>query len=557
MDKKTVTAILLILLVALAYPQILQKFFPNLYPPQVQEQAVPEEPAASSADAERAREPEQAAAGDKKEKAPGEEKPGEEHLVQAVYEEKFFSYDDRVVSLQFSNRGGGMKSAKFKKYKTDLSFTSPEEYILSVLSIGTFAGLENQEFQVKQLEGGKLFFEAVIPERNLKIEKTFEPGGKDYFFLCRIRITNTGEQKFYMPRGPVVVAGTVVFQGKKSRSYAKEEATALPKGGEVMRKPRKEIEGSIWEDGLFQWVGVQDTTACFIFMGNDKSIDGWNVSKRLELEGQGPEEKEPLQTEVITSAAKLQGADIGPGDSTEYTVSFYAGPKLYYHLASVGMDFKKIVDFGKWLAPISRSIIWGLNKLHFYFSSYGICIIILTAIVKIILYPLTHSSMKSMQRMKELQPHMEAIREQYKNDPARMNREVMGLYKKHKVNPVGGCFPMLLQLPIFLALYQTLNNAVELQGASFLWIKDLSVPDTVAFIGSFPVNILPVIMGLTQFISQKQTLTDPRQAQMMNFMTIFFMFIFYSMPSGLVLYWLVSNVLSIIQQAIINKSLKS
>ena len=151
---------------------------------------------------------------------------------------------------------------------------------------------------------------------------------------------------------------------------------------------------------------------------------------------------------------------------------------------------------------------------------------------------------------------MEAIREQYKDNPQRMNREILALYKKHKVNPVGGCFPIFLQLPIFFALFKTLNNAVELKGASFLWIKDLSLPDTIFTIGSFPVNVLPLIMGLTQFISQKQTTTDKKQAQMMYFMTAFFMFIFYNMPSGLVLYWLISNVLSIVQQSIINKTSK-
>ena len=135
-----------------------------------------------------------------------------------------------------------------------------------------------------------------------------------------------------------------------------------------------------------------------------------------------------------------------------------------------------------------------------------------------------------------------------------MNKEVLGLYKKNNVNPVGGCFPMLLQLPIFIGLFKTLNNAVELKGASFLWISDLSAPDTLFHIGTFPINILPIIMGVTQFISQKQTLTDKKQAQMMYFMTVFFLFIFYNFPAGLVLYWLVSNLLSIVQQSMINKS---
>ncbi|MBN1521292.1 MAG: membrane protein insertase YidC [Candidatus Aureabacteria bacterium] len=545
MDKRTITAFIMIFLVAFSYPYIMQKLFPHLSPPPPEEEVITDEENEKLSKEEAVQSPAQ-----EHEKDLPQEK---EEFSLETFEEKKIPLAIGDVSFTFSNRGGSISSVEFLKYQTSFDYSSSEEYVLAISSIGRFSGLENMQFTIEEQTDTRIVWQSILKEENLKIEKIFETTDKDYLYTVRLKLTNLGPEKFYMERGPVIVSGSIITQEKKRR-YAVEEATALRVDDEIQRIPKKKIEGALWMDSKYRWVGLQEPTVCFILMNRDKAIDGWGVSKKIELiKGNGKEEKGASETEIITTMAKLEVADIPPGDSVTYNMTFYAGPKLYYHLASIGNDFKRILDFGKMLAPISRGIIWGLNKLFHVFHNYGICIIIITIIVKIILYPLTHSSMKSMKRMKDLQPHMEAIREQYKDDPQRMNREVLALYKKHKVNPVGGCFPIFLQLPIFIALFKTLNNAVELKGASFLWIKDLSAPDTIFMIGSFPVNVLPLIMGLTQFISQKQTVTDQKQAQMMYFMTVFFMFIFYNMPSGLVLYWLISNVLSIIQQGMINK----
>jgi YidC/Oxa1 family membrane protein insertase len=199
-------------------------------------------------------------------------------------------------------------------------------------------------------------------------------------------------------------------------------------------------------------------------------------------------------------------------------------------------------------------------------GNYGWAIILLTLITRIPFIPLINKSQKSMKKMQEIQPKMAELREKYKKDPQRLQKEMMELYKKHKVNPVGGCLPILLQIPVFFALYKILLIAIELRGAPFmLWIKDLSAPDTlfghlpdsIPLIGGFAVGPLPLLMGATMVLQQKMTPTslDPTQNKIMMIMPVVFTFLFLNFASGLVLYWLMNNVFSIIQQFFTNKKL--
>jgi YidC/Oxa1 family membrane protein insertase len=189
-----------------------------------------------------------------------------------------------------------------------------------------------------------------------------------------------------------------------------------------------------------------------------------------------------------------------------------------------------------------------LNIFFSVFKNYGVAIILLTVVVRLILYPITFKSMKSMKDMQKIQPLITEIREKYKDDKEKMNQEVMRLYQSHKINPLGGCLPLLLQLPIFIALYKALFVAIELRQSPFcLWIKDLSEMD--------PYYVTPIVMGLSYFLQQKMTPTsaDPTQQKMMMLMPVVFTVIFLNLPSGLVLYFFVSNLLSIAQQVYMNK----
>ncbi|MBU2549007.1 MAG: membrane protein insertase YidC [Proteobacteria bacterium] len=248
--------------------------------------------------------------------------------------------------------------------------------------------------------------------------------------------------------------------------------------------------------------------------------------------------------------------------SIDYQV-FY-GPKDYKVLKTMNNELDRSIYLG-WFDILSKPLLIFMTWLHQYIGNYGVVIIIVTILIKILFWPLTAKSYKSMKGMQKLQPKIMKLREKYKDDKEAMNREMMQLYKAFKVNPLGGCLPMVIQIPVFIALYRLLDYSLELRHAPFwLWINDLSTPDRLFDLGfKLPlmdpptgIPVLTLLMGASMFITQKMTPTpgDPTQAKIMMFMPIFFTFIFINFPAGLVLYWLVNNILSIGQQYYINKS---
>jgi YidC/Oxa1 family membrane protein insertase len=227
----------------------------------------------------------------------------------------------------------------------------------------------------------------------------------------------------------------------------------------------------------------------------------------------------------------------------------FLGPKERDILAAAGHQLDRVLDFG-WFWFIAVPLLWGLHLLHRIIPNYGVCIILLTAIVKAVTAPLTHTSFKSMKAMQKLQPEMQRLRERYKDDQATLQKEVMELYKRHRVNPMSGCLPMLLQLPIFVGLYNALAYAIELRHAPFMfWINDLSAPDRL-MVGGIGIPVLVIVMGASMLLQQWMTPQqgDPAQQRIMMIMPVVFTFISINFPSGLVLYWLVNNILSMGQQ---------
>jgi YidC/Oxa1 family membrane protein insertase len=225
----------------------------------------------------------------------------------------------------------------------------------------------------------------------------------------------------------------------------------------------------------------------------------------------------------------------------------YFGPRDVEILGGVGHQLSRAIDFG-FFSPIAKPLLHVLKFFYSFVGNYGISIIILTGIIKILFWPLTQKSYSSMKAMQKLQPEMQKIREKYKNDRERMNREIMEMYKSKRVNPLGGCLPMIVQIPVFFALYKVLMDSIELRHAPFaLWIMDLSAKD--------PYYVTPLIMGASMFVQQKMTPTtmDPMQAKIFMIMPVVFTFMFLNFPSGLVIYWLVNNLLTILQQYFINR----
>ena len=240
---------------------------------------------------------------------------------------------------------------------------------------------------------------------------------------------------------------------------------------------------------------------------------------------------------------------VAPGGTGEFSFSLYVGPKIQERMQNVAPHLERTVDYG-WLWLIAEPLFWLLSWIHGFVGNWGWAIIILTILIKLAFFQLSATSYKSMARMRKLQPRITALRERYAADKQRMNQAMMELYRQEKINPLGGCLPILVQIPVFIALYWVLLESVELRQASFIgWLDDLSLHD--------PYFVLPVLMGVTMLIQQKLNPTppDPMQAKIMMALPFVFTFFFLFFPSGLVLYWFVNNVLSIIQQWVITKKI--
>ena len=252
---------------------------------------------------------------------------------------------------------------------------------------------------------------------------------------------------------------------------------------------------------------------------------------------------------------------VNPGQSAASTYRLFVGPKDIDILKGQGNSLEQSLDLG-WFTVIAKPLLYSLKYFYRYVGNYGIAIIIITIILKALFFPLTHKSYKSMKGMQKIQPEMAKLREKYKDDRDAMNKAVMELYREHKVNPMGGCLPMVVQIPVFFALYKSLMFSIELRHAPFLlWITDLAGPDNLfgeLLLIPFVIGPLPVLMGISMFVQQKMTPSnmDPMQQKMMLALPVVFTFMFLSFPSGLVLYWLVNNVLTIGQQMYINKLVK-
>ncbi|HPQ42390.1 MAG TPA: membrane protein insertase YidC, partial [bacterium] len=253
---------------------------------------------------------------------------------------------------------------------------------------------------------------------------------------------------------------------------------------------------------------------------------------------------ESPDTETVVTGLILDSRTLNPGDRVLQNVSLIVGPKKYDKLSELGIGMENIVDFG-WIEPLGKVFYYILIHSVVYLKNYGLSIILITFCVKLLMFPVSHKQMQSMKKMQAIQPQMKALQEKYRKDPQKQQQELGKLYKQHGVNPLGGCLPLLIQFPVFIALYQVLMNLIEMRGASFLLVPDLSQPNIP----------LVILMGISMVVQQKMTPTtgDPRQARMMMLLPIVFTAMFWSFPSGLVLYWLTNNILTIGQQMIMNR----
>ena len=466
-----------------------------------------------------------------------------------------------LYEITLSERAGAVTSMVLKKYRETVEKDSPyKELVPKEVKdrFGTFwVGLENKIEDIKD----KIFTADVQnelihvnqakrsvefcydSEKGFRITKTYTFDPDSYLIDVDITVQNIGEY-------PLSDKLSIVLQNKmatKKRAYGFEGPSALI-DEKLVRVNSSKIEKNKHHSGHVKWFALEDRYFMTSVIPNEE------VAADLELNVEG----KLIQSKLVCS--KL---DLAPQMQQSIKMALFMGPKKLSILKAMHNGLDKAVKFG-WFDFLAKPFLWFMNFIYRFIPNYGVAIIILTIISKLVVWPLGNKSYKSMNQMKKLQPLMNEIKEKYKDDKQKMNQEMMALYKTYKVNPMGGCLPMLLQIPVFFALYQMLYQAIELRHAPFiLWINDLSAPDRLfRFSFSIPfmeppygLPVLTIIMGATMILQQKMSPPpgDPAQAKMMMLMPIFFTVIFINFSSGLVLYWLVSNIISIAQQMYVQK----
>ncbi len=519
MDKRTLIAVVLAIVVLIGYQYLFVKPQP--------EQPAPPPKTEPSIDTTKKEPP---------------SRPAVPPVVEDLSPAKDITVSTGLYVATLTSRGGTIKRFDLKAYKekgVPVSLLKSQEMVPALglgesddfaLSRVNFA-VRGTDVSLRDSQTGTVIFEYATPQ--LSIRRTYTFYGDRYKFDLKDEVS--GIPEYWITLG----SDFGIFDTKDS-SAPHIGPVILKDTDRIELDAKKLAEQKTYQQGL-RWIAQEDKYFCASIVPTGQIVEAkaWKIQESPVL------------------ALKVK--------SGENSFLVYAGPKSYDLLQELKVGLEHIIDFG-FFSILSRPLFWILKFFYKFLGNYGWAIVLLTIVVRVPFIPLLNKSQKSMRKMQEIQPKLAELREKYKKDPQKMQKETMEMYKKYKVNPMGGCLPMLLQVPVFFALYKVLMIAIELRGAPFmLWITDLSGPDTLfghipswlPLIGGFAVGPLPLAMGITMVIQQKMTPTslDPKQNKMMMMMPVIFTFLFLNFASGLVLYWLVNNVLSIIQQFFTNRKL--
>jgi YidC/Oxa1 family membrane protein insertase len=459
--------------------------------------------------------------------------------------EDLFIVDTDVYHVVFSNQGGVVRSWVLKKYKdsdgkplelVNAAGAAKAGYPLSLAFPKAKPAVDvNAVFYAAKPAPDGIGIDYDYSDGNVVVHKKFRFERTSYLSQVSSEVTQGGkgvENLFAWQGG---------FGDSAAPKHVGDEITLFydTAAGKLITKTAKDAkDGPSTDYGTYSFAGIEDRYFTAVFLPQGEGT----FTVRTVSDKEDPPHP---------------GTEVGGQARNEFTL--FAGPKDLDLMRKIDPRLEQTVDFGRWFGWLAKPLFLAVNWINNHMTrNFGWAIVVLTIAINMVLLPLRLSSMKSMKRMQALKPQVDIINAKYKNvglrDPkkAEQNQEVMALYKKHGVNPMGGCLPMVLQMPVFIAFYSMLGVAIEMRGASWLWVTDLSQPEHLA------IRILPIAMIVAQFVMQKMTPqpgTDPNQQKMMMFMPLIFGFMFYSVSSGLVLYWLTSNVVGIVQQYFINRSM--
>jgi YidC/Oxa1 family membrane protein insertase len=462
------------------------------------------------------------------------------------------SIKNEVLELEISATGASVINAKLlkqlgvdKKPITLLQITPQNQYFVrSGLISATSNDLPNHTATFVLSKSGRVdnknFISFISEKGGVRLEKTFFLSDGSYVVEVEHRVTQIGAQgaaNLLVLYSELVRDGTAVSDSEFYSTFTgpalytdKEKFTKIDFSDIEKNKVTMPRQIPAGEPG---WIAMVQHYFASAWLPSDKTVRDVYVGK--------------VEQNLYRIGLQTPLAPLAAGASHIEKTRLFIGPQEETLLEKIAPGFDLIKDYG-YLTVIAKPIFWLLEQIHSYLANWGWAIVILTLLIKLLFFPLSAASYKSMARMKEVQPRLMTLREQLKGDPQKLNRAMMDLYKQEKINPLGGCLPVVVQIPVFIALYWVLLSSVEMRNAPWiLWINDLSVPD--------PYYILPVIMAVSMYVQVKLNPTppDPLQAKIMMWMPIVFSVMFFFFPAGLVLYWVVNNILSIAQQWQINQ----
>lgn len=478
----------------------------------------------------------------------------------SVVELKTEKVTSPVVDYQFVNLGGGISRAILKKHTLDngSNVTLNEVGDFPIGALSDQAGVEALEAYTVSTDSQNVTCERTTSDQ-VQIVKKFilpksENGSEAYSVVLDVAFKNLGDRPYKSDGYFVYTGGAAVihkadnpmytsFDWYRGKLFYKDvnwfSASHIPILG-IQTSEEKSFFSETAD--AISWSGVRNQYFATIIATPDKNGAGvWSRRFPVTLDG-----KDGFGIEGALAMPKFT---LKPGETTHQQFNLWIGPKQYSLLKQLGNEEDQIMNFGMFRI-VSETLLSAMNWLHtILWNSYALAIIVLTLIIKSLLWPLQNASTKSMKKMQALQPKMKELQAKYKEDPTRMNQETMKLYKDYGVNPISGCLPMFVQIPIFFGFYSMLGTAIELRNSKFLWVHDLSQPDTLFYIGTIPLNVLPLCMAVTML--WQMTLTpksgDQAQQKMMMFMPLIFIVFCYNFASALALYWTVQNIFSIVQ----------
>ena len=493
-------------------------------------------------------------------------------------EEELVTLSNDKVSFVFTNIGGGIKTAVFQnEFEVGSKTSKVEINRFHIGGIGTLAGagetLENMMFSkidAESVEGKKVVYSATLPS-GIVAKKIYSinegnEAGAPYLIDLELRFEN--------PTGNAVnLSQWSLFLGEASPLYHAE----VPQQTGYFWRDNDTIhftDGSSFKGGWFssaksiagsptntpiQFAGVTNQFFATVIQPKETALTSmWARSSQVTL----PSDARPVTS--VNGGLRLPALQLNAASSTALGYRIFIGPKHNPMLrkmdSSLGQGWGDVMQYG-WFWWVSRPLNWLLNTFHHILNNispkwaWGLAIILLTITVRTAIWPLHAKSTHTMKRMAKLQPEMAKLKEKYGDDPNKLNTEMMGLYRKFGINPLGGCLPMLIQIPIFFGFYRMLQYAVELRGQGFLWVDDLSQPDTVWHFAGIPLNLLPIVMAITSFLQIQITpkTGDKMQQRIIMLMPFMFFFFCYNFASALALYWTTQNIFSIGQTWLMNK----